>query len=328
MENNSVVIGIDIGGTKISGALFGLQGDVLQKEILPVANKKGDQVMELVGSMVLRLFSFARNISHKVVAVGACVPGIYDHKKKTVWAPNIPDWVNYPLWQELTRTVSDPKVNIVIESDRSCYILGEVWKGCAQDCNDAIFLSVGTGIGAGILSNGRVITGNRGISGAIGWMALEPPYDKKYDNCGNFEYYASGNGIARSALESLGKSRATVSLLEGVPEDEITAQHVFNAFEKQDPVAKEAITKAIRYWGMVVANLVSIFNPQKVIFGGGVFGPAVKLLDNIYEESKKWAQPLAIQEITLEASALKGDAGLIGAGYLAIRSLNAVNDVG
>lgn len=328
MKSKSVVIGIDIGGTKISGALFGHQGDVLQKEILSVADRKGDQVMELVGKLVLRLLDFARSISYRVVAVGACVPGIYDVKRKTVWAPNIPGWDDYQLWQELSLIVGDHKVNIVIESDRTCYILGEVWKGCAHGCNDAIYLSVGTGIGAGILSNGRVVTGNRGIAGAIGWMALEPSYDKKYDECGNFEHYASGNGIARSALESLGRPRAAASIMDGIPENEITAQQVFSAYAKQDPVAIEVVTKAVKYWGMAVANLVSIFNPQMVIFGGGVFGPAVGLLDNIFEESKKWAQPLAIQEITLAASALKGDAGLVGAGYLAIRSLNPIHDVG
>ena len=76
---------------------------------------------------------------------------------------------------------------------------------------------------------------------------------------------------------------------------------------------------------MAVANLVSIFNPEKVIFGGGVFGPAAKFLDRILEESKKWAQPLSIEEIRLETSALKGDAGLIGAGYLAIKTINNPN---
>ncbi|MCG2462143.1 ROK family protein [Flavobacteriaceae bacterium F89] len=323
MKDKRVVLGIDIGGTKISAALFDLKGDVLHKEIVSLGDREGSEVMELVRTMVVHSLDLAKNIARLVVAVGACVPGIYDPIRKTVWAPNIRGWDNYPLWLQLTQIVGDTCINIAVESDRSCYILGEVWKGCAHGCSDAIYLSVGTGIGAGILSNGRIITGNRGIAGSVGWMALEPPYDKKYDSWGNFEHYASGNGIARSALESLRKPRARVSILDGMPEDKITAHHVFSAFEKQDPVAEEVLARAVVYWGMAVANLVSIFNPQKVIFGGGVFGPAVKLMDSIFMESKKWAQPLAIREITVEASILKGDAGLIGAGYLAIKSLNA-----
>ncbi len=321
MKDTTVVIGIDLGGTKISAALFKLDGSMLQKEIRHVAHRKGKQVLVLLGKLILHLKDKAESSSLKVVAVGICVPGIYDPINKTAWAPNIPAWENYPIWYELSQLLNDPSIRIEIESDRSCYILGEVWKGCARDCRDAIFMAVGTGIGAGILSKGIIISGNGGIAGAIGWMALEPPYDKKYDKMGNFEHYASGDGIARFAIEVLSKDQRSASLLDQVPGDEITAHHVFDAFEKQDPAAMEIIEKAIMYWGMAVANLVSIFNPEKVIFGGGVFGPAVKFLDDILEEAKKWAQPLAIQKVRLEASTLEGDAGLIGSGYLAITSL-------
>ena len=322
MKDNIAVVGIDIGGSKISAALFRHDGKVLQKEIRPLDGRKGKQVVELIGDLVLDLINFAKNTSFTVVAIGACVPGIYNPVKKTVWAPNIPDWDNYPLWKELSDRLNNSSIKIVIESDRSCYILGEVWKGSAQGCNDAIFIAVGTGIGAGILSNGRIITGSSGIAGAIGWMALESPYETKYNDFGNFEYYASGNGIARSVGESLRKSGRSRSILDDIPVHELTSHHVFKALKKKDPVAVEVVQKAVRYWGMAVANLVSIFNPEKVIFGGGVFGPAGALLDKILEESKKWSQPLAIQQISLELSTLKGDAGLIGAGYLAINIIN------
>lgn len=82
----------------------------------------------------------------------------------------------------------------------------------------------------------------------------------------------------------------------------------------------KTLQTAVEFWGMAVANLVSLFNPEKIIFGGGVFGPAARLLPDIYTEAKKWAQPIGIQQVTLEASALGGEAGLFGAGYLALRS--------
>jgi glucokinase len=321
MNDTNAVVGIDIGGTKISAALFSFNGDILQKEIRTIADRKGKHVVELAGELAIHLMDFTRNTPYKVVAIGACVPGIYNPIEKTAWAPNIPGWDNYPLWEELTNLIDDPSIEIVIESDRSCYILGEVWKGNARGCKDAIFVAIGTGIGAGILANGKIITGNRGIAGAIGWMALDHPYDKKYNDCGNFEFYASGKGLVRSACEALNKHRQTSGFLDGISADEITAQHVFKALEKQDPVAIEVINQAVVYWGMAVANLVSIFNPEKVILGGGVFGPATQFLKGITQEATKWAQPLAIQETTVEASSLEGDAGLIGAGYLAIKSL-------
>jgi glucokinase len=326
MKDRNTVIGIDIGGTKISAALFSASGDILKKIIQPVSKQKGEQVIDSIGTMAISLIEYSDKKSYKVVAIGACIPGIYNSVNKTVWAPNIPDWDNIPLWDELTQYVNDPSIKIVIDSDRSCYILGEIWKGSAKGCTDAIFVAVGTGIGAGILSNGKIINGASGISGAIGWLALEPPYHTKYKPWGNFEHYASGNGIARSAVETLSKDRETISLLDEIPYDAITAFDVFQAYDKQDSVAKEVIDKAILYWGMVVANLVSIFNPQKVIFGGGVFGPGSKFLNHILKEAKKWAQPLSIKEMRVEASTLKGDAGLIGAGYLAIRTLNVQSD--
>src|SRR5690606_7336356 len=118
------------------------------------------------------------------------------NKSGTVWAPNIPGWEDYPLKAELEAVLN--RIPVSIDSDRACYILGEYWKGAAQNCEDAIFLAVGTGIGAGILADGRILRGAGDIAGAIGWMALDHPYQEKYIPCGCFEYQASGDGVART----------------------------------------------------------------------------------------------------------------------------------
>lgn len=322
-----VVIGIDIGGTKISAALFDFDGNFLRKETKSIAGKRGKHVGKLVAELVLGIIDFSNKSTYDLVAIGLCVPGIYSPIKKTVWAPNIPGWTEYPLWNELTSLIKMPSVKIIIESDRSCYILGEVWKGNARECTDAIFISVGTGIGAGILSGGKIISGKSGIAGAIGWMEIEPPYKTKYDSWGNFEHYASGSGIARSAIELLNKSNNTQGLLQNISIDKISSHHVFQAYEEGDPLAVAVIDKAIKYWGMAIANLVSIFNPEKVILGGGVFGPANQFLDRISKEAKKWAQPISFKELTLETSALQTDSGLIGAGYLAIKTIKDAHHV-
>ena len=99
-----------------------------------------------------------------------------------------------------------------------------------------------------------------------------------------------------------------------------SARDVFAAYERGDPVAKEVITQAVEFWGMAVANLVSLFNPEKIIFGGGVFGPAAQFLGDIYAEARKWAQPISIKQVKLQASKLGGDAGLYGAGCLALQA--------
>jgi glucokinase len=269
-----------------------------------------------VVEQVLAMQEVAGSLGYKARSVGICVPGISNQADQSVWAPNIKGWEAYPLLKELREAVRDPALPVSIESDRSCYILGEMWKGRARDCKNAIFVAVGTGIGMGILANGQIISGASGIAGAIGWMALDRPYRTEYDPCGQFEYYASGTGIAQQAKDLLQKGARSKYLQAG----ELSAKDVFAAYAKNDPLAEEVIERCIEYWGMAVANLVSIFEPEKIIFGGGVFGPAIPLLDKIAEEARLWAQPISMQKVNLEASSLEGDTGLYGAGFLALRN--------
>lgn len=101
----------------------------------------------------------------------------------------------------------------------------------------------------------------------------------------------------------------------------ITTKHVFEAYSRGDSLAKFIVGKAIIMWAMAAANMVSLLNPEKIVWGGGVFGPAAQLLDRIYNEACRWAQPVAIKQVTFEKSHLSGEAGLYGAGYLALLSL-------
>ncbi len=116
-----------------------------------------------------------------------------------------------------------------IDSDRACYILGEVWQGSAKGCKDAVFLAVGTGIGAGILVEGKVMRGSNDIAGAIGWLALDRPFQQKYISCGCFEYHASGEGLAKVAKELVAQNPDGILSAKNI--DEITARDVFHAYD-------------------------------------------------------------------------------------------------
>lgn len=306
------IIALDLGGTKLAAALFNNNGDILFKTNSSLEKRQGSEVGKLISRQINELSGQTETIS----SIGICIPGIADAKTGRVWAPNIPGWDDYPLLNELQHSVDDKKIKINIDSDRACYILGEVWKGNAKGCSDAIFLSVGTGIGAGILINNEVLRGSHDIAGAIGWMALSKPFKEQYASCGDFEYNASGEGIAKVAREMMNN---TDSILKRINPENLSAKDVFDAYEKNDELAKKIIANAIACWGMAVANLVSLFNPEKIIFGGGVFGPALRFLNEIYVEAKKWAQPISIQQVQLRGSALGNDAGLYGAGWLALK---------
>ncbi len=312
------LLAIDLGGTKLAAAIFTEDGKLIDKQVIILEERKGKGVGELISVQVAEYISAGKSNGHPVKSIGVSVPGISNTKKGTVWAPNIPGWDDYPLLHEV-KTISNG-IPVVIESDRTCYIAGELWQGNAKGCNDAIFLSVGTGIGAGILAGGRMIRGANGIAGAIGWTALQTPFRNEYTRCGCFEYYASGEGIANQARHFLKEDNAYHGELTGVGISKITAHHVFAAFDNGDMLAAKVIDQCIQLWGMTVANLVSLFNPEIIILGGGIFGPAIPLIPAIKKEAARWAQPVGIHLYELLPSGLAGDAGLYGAGYIALQN--------
>ena len=314
------LLGIDLGGTKLAMNVFTMDGDVLRKEYFPLDGRKGKEVGTLITDQVETIIKSERSNHHPILSVGISVPGISKHQTGTVWAPNIPGWDDYPLLSEVQAAAGE--IPVSMESDRACSILGEVWHGKAKGCNDAIFLAVGTGIGAGILINGSVLRGAHDISGAVGWMALSHPFQSEYINYGCFEYYASGNGIARTAQKILQEEQHYTGSLKNKPAHELTAHDLFSAYSMNDPVALEVFRICVGFWGMAIANLVSIFNPEKIILGGGVFGPAVEFIPEIKKEALKWAQPISIHQVSIEASTLGPDAGVYGAAYMARQAIH------
>lgn len=315
------LLGIDLGGTKLAIAVFRNDGELLQKDTVALEKRTGSDVGLLITDQIRKFILRGKSDGNRITSIGISVPGISHQDKGTVWLPNITGWDDYPLLNEVRAVCGE--LPVTIDSDRACYMLGELWKGNAVGCRDAIFLSVGTGIGAGILVNGEILRGSHDIAGCIGWMALQRPYSEQYRNCGCFEYYASGEGIAKVAKSDLSDNEDYEGMLRSTGMDSLTSQDVFAAYEKGDPIAVSVINQCVDFWGMAVANLVSLFNPEKIIFGGGVFGPALSLLPAIYEEALKWAQPVGITQVTLIGSGLKGDAGVYGAGFLALKSMVA-----
>jgi len=312
------LLAIDLGGTKLALAVFSQEGDLLCEEKINLDKRKGTEVGRLVAASVAANLAKQRDKGKEIEAIGVSVPGIYYRNDGTVWAPNIDGWENYPLLKEIKSIAGD--IRVIIDSDRACYILGEWWKGVAQNCSDAIFLAVGTGIGAGILTGGKILRGANDIAGAIGWMALEQSFQRHYKDFGCFESSASGEGIARAARKIISEKKEYDGSLKTKSRDALTAFDVFEAYDKKDAVAEEVLHHCIKAWGIAVANLVSLFNPQKIVFGGGVFGPAAKFIPDIKEEAMKWAQPICMQHATIETSGLGTRAGLYGAACIAKQS--------
>ena len=314
-EGLSFAAGVDAGGTKISWALFGPDGRMLARNKILLDREGAENAAGQIIRLLRDLEAAAVREGGRVRSAAICVPGIVYQTSGLVWAPNVPGWIHFPLRDRLARAVSFP---VLIESDRAAYVSGEAWLGAARGARDVVFLAVGTGIGAGIISGGRLIRGAEDISGAVGWFALNPDFKAEYAEMGCFEAEASGSGLARRARRLLETgARSEMVRLAGGRIAEVTAETVAAAARLNDPPALKIIAETASYLAMGIANIVSILNPEIIVLGGGLFQAADLLLEPIRRDIKKWAQPLATRELRVVVSELGEDAGLFGCGKLA-----------
>ncbi|UCE41607.1 MAG: ROK family protein [Candidatus Aminicenantes bacterium] len=306
---------VDVGGTKLSSALFTADGQMFHKNKIPIDRSAPDKPAHQIKDIIQRMERKAHAENGVISTVGIAIPGVVFHGEGLVWAPNIPGWDHLPLGRMLNDMVHLP---IVLDSDRSAYVLGEQWKGAARNKKDVVFLAVGTGIGAGILVDGRLCRGCQDIAGAVGWFALDTRYRDEYSRMGCFEAEASGDSVARRAIRLLKTGES--SILKGMADgdiEKITAELVVQAYQKGDILARNILETTGRFLAMGIANIISILNPEIVVLGGGLFQSGELLLESVRKEYKKWAQPLAAQKVRIELSSLGEDAGLFGAGKLA-----------
>ena len=314
------LLGIDLGGTKLTLALFDRSGNILQKDTSLLEKTGGSATASFIKEKVAHLMQTSASQKSPVQAIGISVPGISRKQSDTVWAPNIPGWTNYPLLKEIQSATNG--IPIQIESDRTCYVLGERWKGKAQGYDHLVFLAIGTGIGAGILVNGQVLDGAHGSAGSVGWMTMHPSFMTEYGLHGFFECWASGEGMIRLTRKKMEENASYIGGLRQLNETTLTTRSLFEAADQQDPLATDVIQTCVSLWGMGIANLSSLFDPSMVVLGGGVFGPAAKYLPKIREQALKWGQPQSMPVTEITISALGTDAGVFGAGFLALQALN------
>ena len=232
------VIGLDLGGTKLKGAIFTEHAEIVYKGERKLEHRTGEDVGKLIQDFVSDTLKQAEGLGEVIDAVGICVPGISYQDKGTVWCPNIPGWEDYPLKAKI-QEVCKKNVIVTVDSDRVCCILGEAWSGAAENVNNAIFLAVGTGIAAGILANGRVLRGAHDISGAIGWWALDKQYKDKYEPCGCFEHHCSGEGLAKVARELLEENKSYDGPLRKKPIEQITSYDLFEGYPQGNEIAEK-----------------------------------------------------------------------------------------
>jgi glucokinase len=287
---------VDVGGTKISAAIVDSNGTALSRIKLSSEQQDAAKSIAQVAGIAHRAVAQSSLSWHDISAVGVVVPGIYYAATGQVWAPNLPGWDHIPLRDDLAAKLPVP---IVIDSDRAAYVTGEQWLGVARGLTHVIFLAVGTGIGAGIISGGRLIRGAGDIAGAVGWFALDPRMKEIYESIGCFEAESAGPAFARKAGGGL------------------TTEAVIERARHGDTACRQIVDEAIQYLAMGIANLVSVLNPQMIVLGGGLMQAGDLFLEPLRREMLHWAQPIAAKQVRIELSALGEDSGLLGAARLA-----------
>jgi glucokinase len=289
-------VALDLGGTKLAAALIDVDGRIFHKRKMPTERSDPRRSVRQLADAARQVVDEAACPWEAIAAVGLDVPGIYFAETGEVWAPNLPGWDRLPVRDKLRRELPVP---VVVDSDRAAYVLGEQWMGAAQGVSDVIFLAVGTGIGAGILSGGRLIRGAGDIAGSVGWFALDPRRKEDYGRTGCMEAEAAGPALARRL---------------GAP----SAEAAVEAARHGDEAALAAVRETAMYLAMGVANLISAFNPRMVVLGGGLMQAGDLFLEPVRREVLEWAQPISARQVRIELTRLGEDAGLLGAARLAL----------
>jgi glucokinase len=303
------VLAVDLGGTKCSAAAVDKTGRIARRSAVAVD-------LSSPSAPVLQICRLAEELagrkapSKAFLAAGIAVPGLV-RQNGTVWAPNLPGWHSLPLASRLRRRLGIP---IAVESDRIAALIGECWRGAGRGKSDLILLTIGTGIGAGILSGGQIVRGAHELSGCAGWLTVTREEVPEAFGRGELECLVSGPAIARSARQRLHNGEE--SILCELRADELTAQQVATAARQGDRVASDIFNRAGRFLGFAVANLISLFDPQVVVISGGMAGAADLYLRSLRAAMVERAQPLAAKQVKIVVSRLGEEANLLGCASL------------
>ncbi|HEU4452645.1 MAG TPA: ROK family protein [Longimicrobium sp.] len=312
------IVGVDLGGTNIVVGLLPIEGgDVLGFRTHPTESQRGakfvvDRIVHMVEEAIAEVVSEHGTTRDAIAGVGIGSPGPLDRKTGTVInTPNL-GWRNFPLRDLISNAV---KLPCTLDNDANCATYGEWWLGAGRGTQTLVGLTLGTGIGGGIVLNGAIYHGCSDVAGEIGHMTIDG--NGRRCKCGNYgclEQYASGPAIALRAVEGLeaGAESMLTEMVDGRMED-ITAATVYEATVLGDPYATEVMKDTAKFLGAGIANIINILNPEMVVIAGGVTRAGDHLFDPLRAEVRKRAFRSAQECCRIVSGELPGTAGVVGA---------------
>ena len=304
--------GVDVGGTTVKLGLFTVEGELLDKwEIKTYTENEGERILPDVTKAIKEKIAEKKLAADEICGIGVGVPAPVDKNGAIERAANV-GWKAKEIKKELEELTGYP---CVIGNDANVAALGEMWKGGGAGCKNLVMVTLGTGVGGGVIVGGKIVVGQFGAGGEIGHMCVNY-HETKQCGCGSYgclEQYASATGIVRLATEKL-ESETRSTLLK---KEELSAKAVFDAVKEGDEVATEIATEMGEYLGHALANIAAVLDPAIFVIGGGVSKAGDVLLPFIEKPFKDRAF-FASQNVKFALATLGNDAGICGAAKMVL----------
>jgi glucokinase len=316
---DGLLLAVDIGGTKIAAAVLTCAGQILDQSLQPTLQAGPEAGLAQVNRILDDLIAHAGIREDQILGIGVGIPAVLDEQDFVIWGPNLKGWRGVDLRGSLERHFQLP---VRVEYDGHTAVLGEWWQGAGKkDCRSLVSVIIGTGVGGGMVLEGRLVRGVSRLAGAVGWFIIDPPGSPAREDqdaarersLGAWEARIAGPGIALRAGELLAKQPQIPSLLRKTSQP--GAAEVFDAAQQGDELAGRITAEVAGLLGMGLANIVSLVNPEVIVLGGSVGSHAGFLLPQVRLTLESFAQPISAKAVRLETSQLGARAGLYGAAY-------------
>lgn len=309
-------VGIDVGGTNIKIALVDLDGKIVYNATTPTRAEMGYEAgINNIKQAIKDLMQETKETPQTIEAIGFGLPGQIDYKEGMVKnLSNIPGWVNVPL----AKIIEDEfQIKTKLDNDVRCAALGELNFGAGKGCENLICITIGTGIGSGIVLNGKLVRGASNTAGEIGHIKMQMQ-NGPLCGCGDYgclEAFASGPAIVTMAREYISGGKSA-KYKEMAPDGVITPYIVAQAALQGDAVSIQIFKQMSKIIGTALASVVNLLNPEKIIIGGGVADAGEILLEPIRKTILDRAMPIQAQSVKIVPAQLANTAGVIGASLL------------
>ena len=310
-------VGLDVGGTTMKAAVVDAAGRAAPSVSMPTQPERGqDAGLETMCETIRRAVAAANLTMSDIAAIGVATPGLMDIRGGLILdPPNLKPWKNVPVREHVAKVFGKPTA---FQNDANAAAFGEFWVGSGKGANSMVLFTLGTGVGGGIIIDGRVIEGEHSHGGELGHLRIDMPDRGRLCGCGArgcLEAYASATNVTARAREEMASSRAPSKLRQyfTANDDVLTAEVVFKLAADGDPMAAKVADDTAYYLALGACAITAAVDPEVIVFGGGMAAAGEPLRAKIEEYVKRFGLPFPSKSIRVALAKLGSDAGFIGA---------------